>query len=76
MYDKVAIKAYVTKTEGRTKGPFYGGKKGVYDKKMSAPKLRKWQEQLFEILTGDQQTFLKDRKVIWVQDACDNTGKS
>jgi len=75
VYDKVAIKAYVTKDEGRTRGPFYGGRREVYDKQMASAKLRKWQKELFEILTGDQQAFLKDRKVIWVQDS-GNTGKS
>lgn len=46
VYDKVVIKAYVVKTEGGTKGPFYGGKEEVYDKKMSAVKLYKWQKEL------------------------------
>lgn len=76
VYDKVAIKSYVTKPEGRTKGPFYGGKKDMYSREFATAKLRKWQKQLFEIITGDQQDFLKDRKVIWVQDSCGNTGKS
>jgi len=76
VYDSVAIKAYVTKKEGRTKGPFYGGKKEMYDKQMAGSKLRIWQEQLFDILTGEKQKMLKDRKVLWVQDSCGNTGKS
>jgi hypothetical protein len=66
----------VTKEEGRVKGPFYGGKKEMYDKHFATSKLGKWQQQLFEILTGDQKEILKDRKVIWVQDSCGNTGKS
>lgn len=76
VYDKVAIKSYVTKAEGRTKGPFYGGKNEMHDREFASKKLRKWQKQLFEILTGDQQEILKDRKVIWVQDDSGNTGKS
>jgi len=76
VYDKVAIKSYVTKEEGRTKGPFYGGKKEMYDKQMATCKLREWQSQLFSIITGSEQEALKDRKVIWVQDSCGNTGKS
>jgi peptidyl-tRNA hydrolase len=76
VYDKVAINSYVTKSQGRTRGPFYGGKKEMHDKEMGAAKLRLWQQQLFEIVTGPEQESLKDRKVIWVQDACGNTGKS
>jgi len=76
VYDKVAIKSYVTKEEGRTKGPFYGGKKEMYDNGMAACKLRRWQSQLFKIIIGPEQEALKDRKVIWVQDSCGNTGKS
>lgn len=76
VYDKIAIKSYVTKSEGRTRGPFYGGKKEVYDKKMSAAKLRTWQKLLFEFLTGPEKATLKDRKVIWVEDEHGNTGKS
>jgi peptidyl-tRNA hydrolase len=76
VYDSVAIKSYVTKDEGRVKGPFYGGKKEMHDIQMAESKLRKWQEQLFNIITGEQQEMLKDRKVIWVQDECGNTGKS
>lgn len=48
----------------------------MYDKHFASTKLREWQKQLFGILTGDQKEMLKDRKVIWVQDSCGNTGKS
>ena len=75
VYDKVAMRSYVTKDSGRTRGPFFGGKKEMYDSEVAATKLRKWQKQLFAILTGDQQEFLRDRKVIWIQDS-GNTGKS
>lgn len=76
VYDRVAIESYVTKSEGRTKGPFYGGKKEMYDTQMSESKLRIWQQQLFEIISGPEQEMLRDRKVIWVQDSVGNTGKS
>lgn len=76
VYDKVATKSYVTKDEGRTRGPFYGGKKTMYDKEFAKSGLRKWQKLLFGILTSDRQRILRDRKVIWVQDSCGNTGKS
>ena len=76
VYDSLAIRAYVTKSEGRVKGPFYGGKKEMYDERFASSKLRKWQKELFEIITGDHKDYLKDRKVIWVQDPEGNTGKS
>lgn len=43
VYDKVAIRLYVTKDEGRTRGPFYGGKKDMFDKNFASAKLRSWQ---------------------------------
>lgn len=75
-YDKFAVRRYVTKTEGRVKGPYYGGKEEMYEEKMSSMKLHGWQKSLFEILTGPNQKKLKERKVIWVEDSCGNTGKS
>lgn len=76
VYDKLAIKSYVTKSEGRTKGPFYGGRKSVYDNKFAKAELRVWQKEFYEEITGLAKDVLKDRKVIWVQDSCGNTGKS
>jgi hypothetical protein len=77
VYDRVALNAYVTKEAGRTKGPFYAGKNEMYDKTIcGTDNLRSWQKGLFEILTGPEKEKLKDRKVIWVEDVCGNTGKS
>lgn len=76
VYDKVAMKSYVTKSEGRVKGPFYGGKNEMYDKELAAAKLRPWQKELFTIMTGEDQEQLRDRKVILIQDSSGNTGKS
>ena len=76
VYDKLAIKSYVTKLEGRVKGPFYGGIQEMHDKKFADATLRVWQEEFFEELTGLGKESLKDRKVIWVQDSRGNTGKS
>lgn len=76
-FDKVASYAYCTKPEGRTKGPFYGGQTEMYDTKVAASvQLNQWQKELFCEITGPEQKSLKDRKVIWVQDCCGNTGKS
>lgn len=76
VYDKVAIQAYVTKPEGRVKGPFYAGKKELFDMNTSTNKLRDWQSDLYNLLTSEHINELKDRKVIWIQDTCGNTGKS
>lgn len=76
VYDKVAIRAYVTKNEGRTRGPFYGGKKDMFYKNFASAKLRSWQYKLFKLITGEEQEILKDRKVVLIQDCCGNTGKS
>lgn len=76
IYDKVATQAYVTKTEGRVKGPFYAGKNEIHDLEFSKMKLRKWQQQLYDLLVGEDLQKLKDRKVIWVQNSKGNSGKS
>lgn len=76
IYDKVAIKAYVTKDEGRISGPYYGGKKDMYSKKESNLILRPWQQELYDILSGPDKEFYKDRKVIWIQNPEGNAGKS
>jgi hypothetical protein len=76
VYDMVAIQKYVTKEEGREKGPFKAGVNYMFDEEMSKKPLRHWQKNLFELLTSDELPNLKDRKVIWVQDTQGNTGKS
>lgn len=76
VYDRVAINAYVTKDEGRVKGPFYAGKNHKFDTNMAKTPLRHWQKTLFELLTSEELPQLKDRKVIWVEDTQGNTGKS
>lgn len=77
VYDKVAIQAYVTKTEGRVDGPYYGGKNEMFDPKLSEIPLRPWQQELFDLITCEQQQpILRDRKVLFIQDTGGNTGKS
>lgn len=76
VFDKVALEKYVTKTEGRVDGPYYGGKNEKYDEQMAKSELRPWQEELFDLITGDEQQNLRDRKVIFIQDESGNTGKS
>lgn len=76
VHDKIAIQNYVTKSEGRLDGPFYGGKNEMYDPEMAQCTLRPWQQDLFDLITGDSANDLKERKVIFIQDCEGNTGKS
>jgi hypothetical protein len=76
VYDKVAINKYVTKETGRVDGPFYGGKNCMYDKQFASMKLRKWQQELYDIIKGPLLDSLKDRKVIYIQNETGNSGKS
>jgi hypothetical protein len=76
VYDKFAIQDYVTKPKGRVKGPFYAGNMELFEMNSSKSKLRKWQSDLYKILTSEKLDELKNRKVIWVQDISGNTGKS
>jgi hypothetical protein len=76
VYDRMAINAYVTKERGRVKGPFYGGRLNMHQLEMSTATLQEWQQTLFDILIGEEQSSLRDRKVLWVQDSHGNTGKS
>jgi hypothetical protein len=75
VYDTVALSAYVTKEEGRVKGPYFAGRKEMYNSKLANNSLRNWQKELFDTLITEQDEF-KDRKVLWVEDMCGNTGKS
>jgi hypothetical protein len=74
--DRLATNQYVTKEEGRVKGPFKAGRDYMFDEEMSKKPLRHWQKNLFELLTSDELPKLKDRKVIWIEDPQGNTGKS
>lgn len=76
VYDRKAINQYVTKEEGRVRGPYFIGREEMFNSDFSKSNLRDWQKTLFEILIGRMKDFLKDRKVLLVQDACGNTGKS
>lgn len=76
VYSRLAIQAYVTKPEGRVKGPFYAGKNELHDLGFSKMQLRKWQQQLYDLLISEELPRLKDRKVIWVQNRQGNSGKS
>lgn len=66
---------YVTKEEGRVKGPFKAGKNHLFDIKISQTPLRDWQKDLYEYIIAEKPK-LMNRKVIWVEDQKGNTGKS
>lgn len=76
VHDRSALEGYVQKEEGRISGPYYGGKRQMYDKEMAAMPLRKWQEELFGLVTGPEKEKLKDRTVIWIEDTRGRAGKS
>ena len=77
VYDKVALYAYVTKSEGRVSGPFYGGVNDMYDTTVAGTELRSWQKGLLDFLKfGLGDKVFRDRKIIWVEDQVGNTGKS
>lgn len=64
--NKEGIIRYVTKEEGRLKGPYKAGKNCIFDIEMSKIPLKHWQKNLFDYLTSDELPKLRDRKVIWV----------
>jgi hypothetical protein len=76
VHDRLALESYVQKKEGRVSGPFYGGRNKVYNSEIAAMPLRKWQEELFSLLTGSEKETLKDRTVIWIEDSRGRAGKS
>lgn len=76
VHDRSALELYVQKEEGRIDGPYYGGNKQVYDPEMAIIPLRKWQEELFALVTGPEKENLKDRTVIWIEDTRGRAGKS
>ena len=69
--------SYCEKSETRIGGPWYAGLEGyVSEKRNMKLDLRKWQEQLLKLITGEHQGYFRDRKVIWVQDIVGGHGKS
>lgn len=76
-HDIESVFSYSTKQETRVEGPFYAGTKEIFNLKISQMKLKDWQQDLFDYINhyGDDKEFI-DRKVIWVEDTCGNTGKS
>ena len=67
---------YVTKTDTRVEGPFYCGEKNMFNEKFAnSTKLRLWQQDLMDFMINNE-TILRDRKVIYVEDQLGGSGKS
>jgi len=67
---------YVTKTETRVEGPFYAGKRNMFNAKFAeSTKLRLWQQDLMDLMVNNE-AILRDRKVIYVEDFKGGSGKS
>ena len=76
-YDSKAAMKYASKIESRVKGPFYVGQKENYSEEYAAMDLREWQRELFEfIVKNKNNSIIRERKIIWVEDNIGCTGKS
>lgn len=75
-YSKDAAEAYVTKFQTRVEGPFYAGKKNRFNEAFANSMILKpWQDDLFNFLKK-KEIFLRNRKVIYVEDIEGGSGKS
>ena len=76
-YDSKAAMKYASKIESRVKGPFYVGQKENYSEEYAAMDLREWQRELFEfIVKNKNNSIIRERKIVWVEDNIGCTGKS
>ena len=67
---------YVSKEETRVEGPFHSGKKNMFnDKFANSTKLNLWQQDLMSFMENNE-SMLRDRKVIYVEDVVGGSGKS
>lgn len=76
-HSRKAVFEYCSKEETRIGETIYAGRKENFNKEVASMELRKWQQDLYDLLliTMNIKEF-KDRKIIWVGDPCGNTGKS
>lgn len=75
-YSSIASSKYVTKEEGRIRGPFYCGKSEKYDPEFATMRLSKWQNQMYEDLCSEEAQSLRGRNLITVHDSGGKSGKS
>lgn len=69
--------SYCEKLETQIAGPWYAGLVGyLFEKENMRLDLKKWQNQLLKLISGDYQNYFRNRKVIWVQDTLGGQGKS
>lgn len=69
--------SYCEKSNTRLQGPWYAGLQSYKNTKVGMEiKLRLWQEQLLQLMTGPLRSSLEDRKVIWIEDPIGGSGKS
>lgn len=69
--------SYCEKLETRIGGPWYAGLADyLCEKQKMKLNLKKWQSQILGLITGQYQDYLRDRKVIWIQDVLGGQGKS
>jgi len=75
-HSQYSVELYVTKEEARLKGPFYAGNKIKFDLELTNNiKLKPSQQDLFDFIKNHGE-FLRDRKVIYVEDEKKGSGKS
>lgn len=68
--------SYCEKLETRIAGPWYAGLAGyLFEKENMRLDLKKWQNQLLKLISGEYQNYFRNRKVIWVQDTLGGQGK-
>lgn len=66
----------MTKEESRLKSLFYACKKIKFDLELANNmELKPWQQDLFDLMKNHEE-FLRDRKVIYVEDEKGGSGKS
>ena len=77
VYRLEAVMEYSSKEETRIGGPFYSGKKELFEDNFSSAALRSWQEDFFDfLLVSKDEPIMRERKIIWIEDANGNSGKS
>lgn len=69
--------SYCEKLKIRIAGPWYAGLAGyLFEKENMRLDLKKWQNQLLKLISGEYQNYFRNRKVIWIQDTLGGQGKS
>ena len=77
VHDKKAAMKYASKIDTRIKEPFHVGRKERFDEKYATMTLWTWQQELYDfILKNKNNSVIRERKIIWVEDSRGSTGKS